>query len=210
MIVVIEEPVLNVDLIEDVVMDWKWRNIHPPGITTDTLTEAGSLIVASAARSQVRQGANADGLVWTSKLDEPQGIMAGSERRRRRYRTTNKSGTSQTAGTVVIWDADNDTAFTTTTNQRDRRVAGVLSDISNNSAGKVAVAGKRTTVKSNRNCAARNVVDRQFYRWLCNGRRYAAQLELLALPLQKTRRYRNRNSIDQRIITWEPAKAMVI
>lgn len=151
MIVVIEEPVLNVDLIEDVVMELEVAEYNiPPGITADTLTEAGSLIVASAAGVPSETGApNADGLVWTSKLDEPlkgswQAVSGGGGD----IELTNKSGTSQTAGTVVIWDADNDTAFTTTTNQRDRRVAGVLSeDISNNSAGKVAVAGKRTTVK---------------------------------------------------------------
>lgn len=125
------------------------RNI-PSGITVDTLTEAGSLIVASAANTPSETGApTADGQAWISDLAEPlkgrwQAIGGGGGT----AELTNKSGSNQVAGTVVIFDADNNEAFKTTTILQDRRVVGVLSeDINNNAAGDVYIGATKATVK---------------------------------------------------------------
>lgn len=132
------------------------RNI-PGGITVDTLTEAGSMIVASAASTPSETGApSADGQAWVSDLAEPlkgrwQPIItsAGGS-----IELTNKSGSNQVAGTVVILDKSNDSAFTTTTTLNDRRVVGVLEeDIDNNATGQVASKGKSVTVKVQGNVA---------------------------------------------------------
>lgn len=122
----------------------------PAGITTDVLTEAGSLIVALGAGVPAETGApGADDLVWTSKLDEPKkGSWQAKGGGGGDVDLINKSGSNQVAGTVVIFDADNDDAFKLTTIYQDRRVAGVLSeDIANNATGKVAVGAKKATVK---------------------------------------------------------------
>lgn len=125
------------------------RNI-PSGITVDTLTEAGSMIVASAASTPSETGApSADGQAWVSDLAEPLkgrwtavATSAGGV-----IQLTNKSGSTQVAGTVVIFDKTNSEAFTTSSTLNDRRVCGVLTeDISNNASGQVAVKGKIITV----------------------------------------------------------------
>lgn len=122
----------------------------PSGIVASILTAKGSMIVATAPGVPAETGGpSADGLVWTSDSTE---ILGG------RWAApgggggdvdlTNKSGSDQIAGTVVIHEADYDNSFKLTTTLRDRRVIGVLSeDIANGATGKVAVAGKIVTVK---------------------------------------------------------------
>lgn len=125
------------------------RNI-PSGITVDTLTAAGSLVVASAPSTPSETGApSANNQAWVSNLALPlkgawQAIAtsAGGS-----IQLTNKSGSNQVAGAVVVLDKTNDSAFTTTTVLNDRRVVGVLEEnISNNATGSVAVKGKIVTV----------------------------------------------------------------
>jgi hypothetical protein len=122
----------------------------PPGISTDYFTQAGSLIVSTAAATPFELEAPvAADLVLTSNPALPEKIEwkaaggSGGD-----ISLTNKSGSDQVAGTVVIWETDYDTAFKLTTVLRDRRVAGVLAeDIANNATGKVAVGAKKATVK---------------------------------------------------------------
>ena len=125
------------------------RNI-PGGITVDTLTEAGSMIVASAASTPSETGApSADGQAWVSDLAQPlkgrwQSVPTSASGS---ISLTNKSGSNQVAGTVVIFDKTNDQSFTTSNILYDRRIAGVLEeDIANNASGKLAVMGKIITV----------------------------------------------------------------
>lgn len=122
----------------------------PSGISSDLLTEAGSMIVASAVGIASETGApTADGQVWLSDLAEPlKGRWQAPGGGGGEVDMTNKSGTDQVAGTVVINDYTNNTAFTTTTTEGDRRVLGVLSeDITNNATGSVGVGGKIQTVR---------------------------------------------------------------
>lgn len=122
----------------------------PSGITNDVLTAAGSMIVATAASTPSETGApSADGQVWTSNLALPKkGAWAAQSGGGGTADMVNKSGATVTAGSVVIFDAGNDSGFTTTTVLQDRRVVGVLAeDISNNSTGKVAVGARTATVK---------------------------------------------------------------
>lgn len=125
------------------------RNI-PSGITVDTFTQAGSLIVSTAASTPAElQEPGAAGLVLTSNPSEPMKMeWAAPSSGGGVIELTNKSGSNQEAGTVVINDADNDEAFETTTVLRDRRVIGVLAEaINNNAAGEVAVGMTKVTVK---------------------------------------------------------------
>ena len=122
----------------------------PTGIEASVLTEAGSMIVALGAATASETGApSADGQAWVSDLAEPlkgrwQTIATGGGT----AELTNKSGSNQVAGTVVIFDADNDSSFKTTTTLQDRRVVGVLAeDINNNTAGDVYIGATKATVK---------------------------------------------------------------
>jgi hypothetical protein len=55
---------------------------------------------------------------------------------------TNKSGSNLLTGAVVIFDVDNNNAFTTTTATGDRRVMGVLTeDVDNDASGNVLIGG---------------------------------------------------------------------
>lgn len=122
----------------------------PSGITADVLTEAGGLIVATGPSIPAQLAAPvASELVLTSDLNEPQLMKwAAAAAGGGSIELTNKSGSNQTAGTVVVLDKTNDSAFTTTTTLNDRRVVGVLAEsIDSNAAGKVAVKGKVVTVK---------------------------------------------------------------
>lgn len=122
----------------------------PTGIEASVLTQAGSLIVSLAASTPAElQEPAAAGLVLTSNPDEPLKMeWAAAATGGGSIELTNKSGSNQVAGTVVILDRTNDSAFTTTTVLNDRRVIGVLEeDIDNNASGQVAVKGKIVTVK---------------------------------------------------------------
>lgn len=65
--------------------------------------------------------------------------------KRRVVELTNKSGGSVAAGDVVILDASNDSAFTTTSSADNGLVIGVAQEtIANNAAGKIQTAGLAT------------------------------------------------------------------
>jgi len=151
MYVVIQEQVGAFSIQQEVVLVVRVSDFSiPSGITADILNEKGSMIVATAAGVPSETGAaSADGLVWVSDATEILGgRWAAQSGGGGDIDLTNKSGSDQVAGTVVIHDADNDSSFKTTTTLRDRRVIGVLSeDIVSNASGKVAVAGKIVTVK---------------------------------------------------------------
>jgi len=122
----------------------------PAGVNTSIFTQAGSLIVSTDAETPAElQEPGVSDLVLTSnpavpKKMEWKSASAGGGV----IDLTNKSGTDQAAGTVVVFDKSNDAAFTTTTTLIDRRVVGVLQeDVSNNATGKVAVKGKIVTIK---------------------------------------------------------------
>lgn len=128
----------------------------PSGIAADTLTEAGSMIVATGASTPSETGApTADGLAWVSDLSQAKKgrwqalSFSGGD-----VSLVNKSGVLQEAGTVVIPDYTADYGFTTTDIEGDSRVVGVLSeDIANNASGKVGVGKKTSTVKVTGNVA---------------------------------------------------------
>lgn len=129
----------------------------PSGITNDVLTEAGSMVVALGASNPSETGApSADGQAWVSDLAEPlkgrwQAVATSGGGS---VELTNKSGSTQTAGTIVIFDKSNSSAFKVSSNLQDRRVAGVLeADTVNNSVGSVAVIGKLVTVNVQGNVA---------------------------------------------------------
>ena len=151
MYMVVTKNVLNATVQKKAVLRVRIADYRiPSGITADVLTEAGSMIVASAVGVPAETGApSADGQVWVSDLSLPKkGYWGAVASGGGVAKLTNKSGSTQAAGTVVIMDADNNESFTTTSIRGDRRVIGVLAeDIANNSAGNVYVGATTGTVK---------------------------------------------------------------
>ena len=124
------------------------ETIYPDGISTSLIEAEGDLIIGLSAGVGLRLPApTVSGLSLISNMAVSGLWELGTPETGGTVTMTNKSGSDLAAGTIVIFYAGSDKAFTTTAEEGSRRVCGVLAEaIDNESSGQVAIIGRIQTV----------------------------------------------------------------
>jgi len=126
----------------------KTDQLFPAGIPTSLIEAEGDLIVGLSAGVGLRIPApTVSGLALLSNLSVSGLWELGAPVTGGSVTMTNKSGSVLAAGSVVVFYADSDKAFTTTTKAGSTRVSGVLAEeIGVDESGEVAIIGVIKTV----------------------------------------------------------------